>query len=768
MYSRLFASLQKFFSGNKRAARPYTAYRRTDAIRLAFAFLAALICSATTANAQLTDVTCGGEGDRICSTADEAYHVANTRSNAGTVCDYGLLPMPNFKNPTELVCSDLTRHRLGNILNTTDPRGFVIHEQEQAIGADVPINLVNTLGTHNSYSNYTEGYNEDYHILHFDLSTLSFTTVDDPFAADQYYSISDQLSAGARTVRLDPYYYNGQMRMCHGAMYCNNTSDGRLFVYAVREIADWLNAHPGEFVIIRLQDNHVTPTQQYMENDPIEKYLAPYLYQPSDGQPGYLSENGTTVWPTLRQLRANGSKGRQAMIFSMAKSLPSYAWSNGQFLTNNTSAKNLVPGQNLNLGEACKDDNGNDTRRRSILGWNKVGEDRSGSTTVVETTSSFPFFETTNQFGLMDSPQTNMAAKCGASVIDLDFWGALNHAFHFDVDVLGKEVTLVDFRGPSDDFRPLDASWSYILNDSAVGPAALDENTQTWVSVPESFHLRYACATQRETPDVYEGLYAWEITSTSGTWSGGEAACQKLGSQYHFWFPQDVYEQSNILRYDLAHRAELNGVVWLNYRSATTGHQMMTAPQQISVTTPAGVLPASQTIWTSGGVGGKLKITSTGPFEVTQQTVGGWPTNQLVLTPKSGAFSGIETITQKVEIQEFNPATGALSPATTVPVRVTITDALAASETKIYLTPGSEQVIQITDQQGAQNHIPFTIAGAPSWLVVEQSENSTPAQVKIVAETAAKGVYLGSFELVPSGPDAGTAPTTISVQYVVQ
>lgn len=739
--------------------------RSTGSGRKALLSFLTLILLVPPAFAQLTDVTCGGEGDRPCGPSDTAYWVANTRSSTGTLCDYGLIPMPNPQDDWQLTCSNTTRRRLANILDTNDPRGFILREQEQGIGADVPLNLVNTLGTHNSYSNYTEGYNEDYHLLHFDISSLSFTTVDDPFAADQYYSISDQLDAGARTIRLDPYFYSGEMRVCHGPIYCNNTSDGRLFVYAIREVADWLKAHPGEFVIIGLQDNKVTAAQQYLEEDPINKYLLPYLYKSTDGLASYESDSGDDVWPTLRQLRAHG---KQAMIFSSLSTIPSYAWNNGKYWRNDTSAKNLIPGQNLSLDEACKDDNGNDSRRRFILDWNNVGEDRSGSTVTAEKTDSFPFFEAVNSFGLMDSAHTTMATRCGASVIDLDFWGAMDHAFHFDVDVLGDNVTLVDFRGPANDPRPLNASWSYMSNDSFVGPAVLDEAAQMWVSEPAVVSFRYACASKQETPDVYEGLYQWAITDASGPWSGGEAACQQLGSQYHFWFPQSIYEQSNLLRYDLIHRASLSGAVWLNYRSSTYGRQLVTAPQQISISVAAGETPALQTILFSGGKGGQIKIISNGPFMVAQKTANGWPINELTLTPKQGAFYQVGSITQTIELQELDPNTGVAQFTTKIPVHIKVTDALSTSSSQIDLTPGSEQLIEVRAVGGAQDRIPFSVLTDASWLVVEQLENQTPAQVKVTAKNLGPGTYLGSFSLNPYGTGAGAAGATVTVQYVVK
>jgi hypothetical protein len=617
--------------------------------------------------AQLKDVTCGGEGDRICTAQDEAFVVANTRSNSGTMCDYGLFPSPSQENPTQLVCINSTRHRLANIFDTKDPRGFVVHEQEQAIGADVPLNLVNTLGTHNSYSNYTEGMNENYDGFHIDVKSLSFSAVADPYAADQFYSIADQLSTGARFVRLDAYFYDGQMRMCHGPSHCTITSDGRLFVYAVREIADWLRTHPGEFVIIDILDSNVPSAQGAFEDDPIETYLGPFLYSPSDGLPSYSQDGQSAVWPTLRQLR---SKKRQAMVFSTRDQ--SYAWNIHHYLQYDTNADNLVAGQNLSLGNACLDSSGQDTRRRPILQWNNAGEDRSGSAGEVEGTHSLPFFEIVNSFGLMDADHTTIAARCGASIIDLDFWGAMDHAFDFNLDNLGIRSPLADFRGPANDDRQIAASWSYGFNDSAVGPAALNEGIQMWMSVLPQASFRYACASRQDAPDVYNGLYEWKITQHSGLWSGGEAACQQLGSQYHFWFPQSVYEQSNLLRAELESGHELDGTIWLNYRSATYGHQLIVAPAEVSLSTGTGNPPTPQSVWVSGGNGGTLHYEiSPGPFTALSG-IDGWASNQLTLTPQPGSLSEAGTHTQELEIFEIDPVTGAAINKTIVPITVHI------------------------------------------------------------------------------------------------
>jgi hypothetical protein len=85
---------------------------------------------------------------------------------------------------------------------------------------------------------------------------------------DQYYSIYDQLDAGSRYIRIDPVSYavadvtgaDTELRVCHQSgtsqtvtqLGCNLTACGRLFAYALAEVADWLHNNPGEVIFLRL------------------------------------------------------------------------------------------------------------------------------------------------------------------------------------------------------------------------------------------------------------------------------------------------------------------------------------------------------------------------------------------------------------------------------------------------------------------------------------------------------------------------------------
>jgi hypothetical protein len=369
----------------------------------------------------------------------------------------------------------------------------------------------------------------------------------------------------------------------------------------------------------------------------------------------------------------------------------------------------------------------------------------------------------------LDEGHVNIASKCGTSVIDLDFWGALPAAFHYDIDFLGKEVPIVDFRGPNggeDDERPLAASWTYNLNDSAIGPAALDIVHEQWVSYPPNSNWRYACAAPlTELDTAFHGFYEWEITPQSGPWSGGEAACQKLGSQYHFWFPESVYEQSNLLRYFIFHDGEPAGAVWLNYRSATATHSLVAAPGALALKLTVNEQPQTQTIQIGGGNGTQLKVLPGTLFDAKLILDDGWPTNTIAITPISRATHAPGKFNDEITVEEIDPETHQYDAKIEIPISLTVTDALIVSTSNLSFNGGSEVKVIAVAPGTAGDSVPFVIKGVPSWLKVEPSENAAPAQLNVMTVPQKTGTYVGTFDIVPAGPYQGGPAVPVTVTY---
>jgi hypothetical protein len=129
-------------------------------------------------------------------------------------------------------------------------------DQFRRISADLPMNYIPILGTHDSYANFQDGGNNKTNV-------------------NQQLTITDQLQMGARYIRLDPIskVQNGTPILCHMSSYfkpglwlvdlpateqeaCNFIVPGiagafkghlsfqRPFFYAVRELRHWLERHP--------------------------------------------------------------------------------------------------------------------------------------------------------------------------------------------------------------------------------------------------------------------------------------------------------------------------------------------------------------------------------------------------------------------------------------------------------------------------------------------------------------------------------------------
>jgi hypothetical protein len=292
-----------------------------------------LLCPASAIWAQGSwDLICGGLGQVACNSNDKYYSSVYFNKPSypfvfnDQPCDLALAKdkdglCGNFPGPFGGV-----RYLLANSYKT-GWSGFAQAQQRGAIQADQAMNWINILGTHNSYSNYQDGaYN----------STEGGANVN----VDQYYSISDQMDAGARLIRLDPITYevvhgfseDKELRMCHASgsdqTVCATTSTGRLFASGVQEVQEWLNRNPGEVLVVRMY--------RVQESDvPVIDKTIIYNVQMSGGainvlvppNQDYFTDQtwnpATQGWPTLRQMR---SMGKNLIFLSDTATDMAYPW----------------------------------------------------------------------------------------------------------------------------------------------------------------------------------------------------------------------------------------------------------------------------------------------------------------------------------------------------------------------------------------------------------------------------------------------------------
>lgn len=473
---------------------------------------------------------CGGNNQVSCSPFGSEFW------NGGTgFCDAGLKPSKGdfdalFGNGGS--CINDTR----STVSDGSWALWALQQQRNGIQGKLPINMITTLGTHNSFSNISDGDK-------------------DPLSADQYYSITDQLNMGARFLRTDPHYYFGQVRACHGSTNVECALQGvapnigvgaalvpiigainallltpisplipvidaavvaftaiesaypinnRYWAWTIREIGDWLNA-PGnnkEVLIMEFSDeaggsSSDTSHDQYI-NAPIGQYLGSKVFTPSD-LANWQTNNNSSGWPSLQWLQQNG---KQVIIFNSKSnpevdtfetSRPNCTDSSGNTIPNcpfvhlgvNYITQSQPDGTLTSGFQTCTTTSpiyasnvpvGLSFPAAQAHGyWIETGEDRSLSAYFADPSTI-----------LTDPPEVTQAAACSVSLIQLDFLMSL-----------GSAPGSAQRSGP--DVRREAAIWSYEQNDYGTdGPAVMKVSPSLgtpgrWTSTSPGTALPIAC-----------------------------------------------------------------------------------------------------------------------------------------------------------------------------------------------------------------------------------------------------------------------------------
>jgi hypothetical protein len=480
--------------------------------------VAMLLTLAGSAAAQVLPA-CGGLGERSCRPWDKEFWTMDSLA-----CEYDLV----LKGTR---CKERNR--------TTQPDsagwiGWALREQRHNIQGTLPVNWATHFGTHNSYSSTRQGF---VHVM----------------AANQYYSITDQLQLGARFVRLDPHWYYDNLRLCHGENkhQCATTAPGRLFAMGVKEIADWLKYHD-EVLFIRVHDRQLgegdDPTKHPKHVlKPFEEYLgAAKILRPGDWD---VSAKG---WPTMNDLKA---MGKRVVIFSTHHYTVD---SNGNYYGDEPSKGERwffkygdYFGGSYKVDEfdrtACTA-NGWNIRQRSRNSWWFLGEGLTGSDAASTNT------------GILNETQVRNAIGCDVSYIGVDWFMAQDKAL----------FAAYKFSGP--DLRREASIWSWKEGEYGnKGPALLKSvNDGRWVSESPLIPNQVACGKRDTSPTSLTTtpwrVTAWRITSKAGNWYMGAGLCSELNTGtetgWTFAAPRTAYE--NRLLRDQMTKQNVN-TVWLNY-----------------------------------------------------------------------------------------------------------------------------------------------------------------------------------------------------------
>jgi hypothetical protein len=660
--------------------------------------------SAGFAQNNLTKSDCGGEGDPVCKPGDGAYSTNNDfpySPSHNMSCDYGLGAKDGF-------CTvNAGRHHFPAL--NTSMVGKQILAQEYSIGADTPINWLNILGTHNSFSNVYEGA----------LSKI---------VTDQWWSLSDQLDLGARSLMLDVHYYDNQMRLCHlstgdDGFGCPQFQDGRLYLFGIKEIAYWLKKHPGEVVILRI-NNTVDGQYDYLLDGPIKEYLGSMAFTPNEFDGG--------KWPTLRELRA---QGKQIIILSDNWTQWIHSWSRYVLYDAEPNDSGL---------DQCHNHNGVDVRSRNFNQFAYVAEDRSAS----------------GSGGELDAYLFPLLDNCGFSFIDVDFLSALSHAF---------------IQPASDDSEPrLQASvWSLApQTDPTVESPMVMTNLKMQPGQKSDLHP-FACAGPGIGPDQgtfppvrYPGSHFWTFTKAADIWKNGEITCQnEFGPTYHFWAPGSGIEYG-----ELEAQAAISletAPFWVNYFG---GPVLTGTPNVISLKwnkTQAVPANAPQIILRGGQGGALAAVPDDAPqtefFTSSEVSMVNAHTVSVGLNAQLASKLPIGFYTQTLRIDETDPATGQVN-STRFPVTLQVSDTLLLSSSLVTLgnCAGSPSAKVFVKSGGK-----FTLDPSDSWLHVTTDSSTAPATLVITADPTGllSGLHSGYVKVV--APQTTNGGAVIQVNFTV-
>jgi Divergent InlB B-repeat domain len=464
--------------------------------------LLALFCSIACSVDAQTVPDCGQENERACSPADKEFWQTDSLA-----CEYDLKLKTHFFHDD--TCINSQRWTLDKDYSWA---AWALSEQRYDIGAKLGINFITHLGTHNSYSNYRQGF----------VNILS---------ADQYYSITDQLQSGARLIRLDPWWYFNEMRLCHAesVIECEGSSPGRLFAGAIREISVWLDANPDDVIIIRLHDSDssLTDHKDYI-NDPIATYLGSRVFTQSIKDQGYQGR-----WPRMEEMLQS-----QFRVIILAENDYGSGWT---FPYNKYVIEDRLP---TPLLAGCSDPSTSTVATRAFDQWALISEDRSGSNSP----------RISNLFGSslyppLDEPQVTQASNCSFSNIELDFWQKLDWAYSDDT---------IQYSRSGPDLRREAAIWSWQDGDFGNrGPALLDTSSGRWRSEVVTNTHQLLC--MKPDPTTFTGgvlnfgspaKATWRVTSFSGAWNqnnGDQECAAEFGAGFGFSPPRNALQNQQAL-----------------------------------------------------------------------------------------------------------------------------------------------------------------------------------------------------------------------------
>jgi hypothetical protein len=464
-------------------------------------FLLLLISFSSVPGQTLPD--CGFRDGRPCNPLDNEFYAGGTLVG----CDRGLkVDTRNFWKTSDDICKSGTRDQL---TKDSDWVRWAMGQQMMNIARNEPINWFSHITAHNAYNNNADVY---------------------PFP-NQWYSITSLLNFGIRSIDLDVHWYGNELRVCHGSdsgTGCS-TSD-RTYGYAIREIADWIDANPGEIVILNFEDRAKDHPNHKVAA--LKEYFGSKIWKLSDST---AFTGGKDRYPTVAEMLDH----RKQVIVVGDYTVGDYVFGVDQNGYGSRHAKNFK-------ASACTSDDTSIQMSPSNLDyWPTLYEGRT-------------FFEdTSDKNNVLNEGDVRSAVNCGVTSVDLDFIGALDQA-------------PVQYYRASPDLRREASVWSWAENDNGGGGAyaLFNGSMGRWVSRKrDDGKWAFACAAPRPSdgPRSWSDQKGdrWYITTATGIWNDGVQAClelsRNLGTPLEFAAPRNGYQNQKL--WAVVGR---NKSVWLN------------------------------------------------------------------------------------------------------------------------------------------------------------------------------------------------------------
>ncbi len=478
---------------------------------------------ALSANSVVPD--CGFEGGAACAPLE-----------SGPRCDRGLA-LDNRGTPlvtSDDRCINDHRHFVGADFRGTWADWALANQRTLAI--DEPINWVTHLATHNAFNNWADGY------------------VLDP---NQVWSMSDQLDLGSRMLWLDLHWFNGLVRLCHGADLEEDEGEepeeqhvgcsplDRSFGFGIQEISEWLEDNDEEIVILDFEAYVEGHTSEVVQ--PLNAFFGSKIFSRADRVGDLVNR-----WPSRRELLA---MDKQVIIGALGIEFGGLTH-NGYMPANQDIryVKNFEVEKSGGIVDICTtvetDGDTPQTRQTLLIANNQfrvIGEDR---TALLWLSSDHP--------GLVEPADVVNLAACNIPLISFDLFGASRDP---GIDFADRE--------PNEERQPY-AVWSWRAGDRGTGgnAAVLRGSDGRWSSAEPSGRHRFACArprseTSRNASEWNDRVSnTWRVTAREGEWHQGGRACLEEFGDDGFVFSVPVNGHANG-RLRLADPAR--GDIWLNY-----------------------------------------------------------------------------------------------------------------------------------------------------------------------------------------------------------